>query len=496
MDSAVPLQHNAGERSAFGLTRSSKMPRSHRSGASSSAGLRTPSDRSIKSLENHIKAAQIERGMRNDIKHHKSDDPRQLAETPLQQSLRSESVLQTLSEQGQQLVIAQTKAFRLIDKTLRTRHRLDSEQQKLESCRRFERESSKDFMQAVRLAMLHSTVEAAFGELNAYYEQYQTDFENLEKQETLTGTVQTELSNLEYRLMSEETELVGPVRTFLSTLGVNLDGEHFIQSTASTPRPAPSDTPSLLRQYYESKGDVQIHQERLEELVIDHRDELEKRDFLTDRGDVVSPSDEEFKRNYEQQYGKIVADLKTAEAETTLLLDQCKTAGIEVPIVPALNINETATDEDIINYTSRPERSVAQAARYIPGAQNEIPSPLLFGSSGEILSSEPSLGKASGRSEGSQLSVRSWLNELPDGTFSGEADQRNEGQQMDTLEKGSKSAQSRKDSTAHVEEELRRHSAPLASISSSTDTMRTDLENANNIDKASQKTQSDKVRMR
>jgi hypothetical protein len=93
---------------------------------------------------------------------------------------------------------------------------------------------------------------------------------------------------------------------------------------------ARSETPPLLAQYYDRKGDIGIFRERLQELEYHYQEELDERDIAIERGDPLDVSEEQFNKNYELQREAIIFDLTQAENDAQTLAQRCRAEGLEI----------------------------------------------------------------------------------------------------------------------------------------------------------------------
>ena len=91
-----------------------------------------------------------------------------------------------------------------------------------------------------------------------------------------------------------------------------------------------SDLPPLLAEYFDRKGDVGIHYERLQEHDFYHQEALTERTRVRKRGCFVDVPDHQFDQSYQDRRNLIIRDLRVAEADVDALALRCREAGIDI----------------------------------------------------------------------------------------------------------------------------------------------------------------------
>lgn len=163
------------------------------------------------------------------------------------------------------------------------------------------------------------------------YDQYCEDYNTVMKLEWAVKILTNELSNLEYRLQLKEEEI--RERMFADNIASALRSEMLAHgpemSDSSEPAQSSSTIPSLVRQYFDRQGDVNIWRERLVELDYTHEEAKVDREFLRDRGDEIDPPDEEFESSWADRRQHIQSGLEKAQKEATALKKECNDAGLK-----------------------------------------------------------------------------------------------------------------------------------------------------------------------
>lgn len=165
------------------------------------------------------------------------------------------------------------------------------------------------------------------------HEQYDIDSRALTTQEQKLNDMMDELSTLEYevaqlhRRFSERLRTVGfakELQTSLASVDLEPTGSSRRTSKAST------ETPSLVTQYFDQKGDSGVYRERLEELEYDFHEGLLERGMITERGDSLDVSDADFEATYNARRQIIREEIQAAEDKAAELAQECLTEGLDI----------------------------------------------------------------------------------------------------------------------------------------------------------------------
>lgn len=174
------------------------------------------------------------------------------------------------------------------------------------------------------------TVDTSFDYVEDVYRRFREDAEAARTQEDKAIRLGDELSNLEYQhgLALEALQNRISAKNFVSELKSDIM-QIPVASSEGSNKSSEAEIPSIVAQYFNVKGDVGIYQERLQECEYAHLEGLTEREFLRERGDTVSPSDDEFEENYQARRNEIVQDLRAAEADSEILRQRCVDAGLD-----------------------------------------------------------------------------------------------------------------------------------------------------------------------
>ncbi|KAK5696196.1 RasGAP protein [Elasticomyces elasticus] len=175
-------------------------------------------------------------------------------------------------------------------------------------------------------------------EVNAIFEEFRRAMDALREQEEASWGQRNQLSSLEFGLRDQEQALV-EVAAHLTDVGKarleNSDAD--AQSDYAVPATA-SDTPSILTRYFDRKGDIHLHKERLQRLEERTEKERLQRNYLQDqeRRDELTGSDDEFEDDYQRQRLVYLTAIHAAERDSEELAAQCKardldTSGVKPP---------------------------------------------------------------------------------------------------------------------------------------------------------------------
>lgn len=290
------------------------------------------------------------------------------------------------AEQVRTFVKQQHRLQRLRDELLQCRSGLVFEISKEEESERFADESVDNLMAALHLAIGSSDLIAQYGDLVNLEQRARNDVQELRNQRIATKGLREHLSNLEFHVMHCEDEFAATVSAISAALGITDEEVRLVSRDTSVAGESVSDTPSLLAQYYDSKGDVGIYFERLVELEYSYSEDTVQRNFLADQGHISPETDEEFEAKYIQRRNEINVKLGSARAEAARLEEECRQAGYEIPVkstseAPDITAFELPQEEDTggtMGYQDIGrwlERSAFEAAVIDDARPREPPSP-------------------------------------------------------------------------------------------------------------------------
>ncbi|KAK5725252.1 hypothetical protein LTR17_013121 [Elasticomyces elasticus] len=217
------------------------------------------------------------------------------------------------------------KFARLITKILQMRTQVDYQQQSLSRKLDLLYESIQGITNASNSSDADSLETVQLQSLSKFREQYRTDCDAVEAQRETLREAQSGLTVLEFRLAGKEVDLADT----LTAVGANLpdDTGDAVSSNNDAEEKVTHDTPPLLRQFYDRKGDERIYQERLHVHEDTYREGVAQRELLADRDDPLPTTDEEFELEYQTQLDIILADLHLAQADVAQLTRDCEAAG-------------------------------------------------------------------------------------------------------------------------------------------------------------------------
>lgn len=189
----------------------------------------------------------------------------------------------------------------------------------------------------------------AMSHFRTLLEDYRKDYRNLLREETKLKALSEEVSNLDYELKELNMKLQDhlALEDFVPNLHAALRELNlrppFSSPTASK---AGTATPPLVAKYFDEKGNAGIFRERLQEEEYWHHEGLIERALITDRGDVLDVTDEQFQQNYDHVRRNLDADIAMAEAKAAALKQQCEDAGLDIDkyrrTVPSIEAASTA----------------------------------------------------------------------------------------------------------------------------------------------------------
>jgi hypothetical protein len=137
--------------------------------------------------------------------------------------------------------------------------------------------------------------------------------------------LQGRLSTLEYRLGKKEEELCSPLghQQVGDEALEDDDSASQVEDLESTDQSESENLPSLLEEYYDRAGDVNVEWDRLQELESDHRHEIALRTRNAAEGRPLAPSEEDFVGQYFEKRSKIIRDFLQAKTDARELRRQC-----------------------------------------------------------------------------------------------------------------------------------------------------------------------------
>ena len=168
-------------------------------------------------------------------------------------------------------------------------------------------------------------------DLTKLHESYIRDLQAMQQQENTVKTLIDDIGNSSFNLEDQMRTLRDNMRAQASAeerrMGISED-DHVAAGVRSRSNSG-TDTPTLIREYFDRVGDVGIFQERLLELTDTYEEGVVERDFVKDRGDVPPVSDQEFEDTYRARREAIERDLQQAQDESNALRKSCVKAGYD-----------------------------------------------------------------------------------------------------------------------------------------------------------------------
>ncbi|KAK0941937.1 hypothetical protein LTR29_006510 [Friedmanniomyces endolithicus] len=160
--------------------------------------------------------------------------------------------------------------------------------------------------------------------------QFRTDFNAIKARNKAFRNAQSSLSNLEFRLAAKESVIGDVISSFAGRLPSDAsDTDSFGELAAASVK---SDTPSLLRRFYERMGDEGVFLERLHDQALFHEEGLIERGLLADREDPLPIDDEQFENERRIEREKIQSDLWSAQEDVARLKAECEAAGLDTQV--------------------------------------------------------------------------------------------------------------------------------------------------------------------
>lgn len=276
------------------------------------------------------------------------------------------------------------------DTILLKRTQWRQEYEKLESCRRFLRESTKELMDALQiqrpedatsnspktkkrrkrktmiagegfdagqtrerqvhpLARAHSESGTAIASQGAsesvesdgtatsrekiynIFQRYLDDMEALSRQESIERTLMEDLSNSEFHVTKMIEDIQKNMRSpnFAEDLRTELLEGSFLSQDSSFTTNSEEELHPLIAEYFDLHGTIGIYLERLQDLDYEHQEGLQEREFVRDRGDPLEPPDEQFYSNYNAQRNQTEQALNKARGQLEIVDARCKQAGLD-----------------------------------------------------------------------------------------------------------------------------------------------------------------------
>ena len=165
------------------------------------------------------------------------------------------------------------------------------------------------------------------------YDQYRVDTQALTTQESDLDLMTDELSNLEYELAKLHQSFAQHVKSrhfaedLHSSLEIlDLEAKRSSRRTSG----AGTETPQLVSEYFEQKGDAGVYRERLEDLEFSYHEGIVERELMEERGDKQDVSNEEFRRNYDERRKDLNEEILIAEEKAIDLARRCAEAGLDI----------------------------------------------------------------------------------------------------------------------------------------------------------------------
>ncbi|KAK4561244.1 hypothetical protein LTR86_004561 [Recurvomyces mirabilis] len=244
--------------------------------------------------------------------------------------------------QGTDVARATHRYIRLTERCLSLRAQAQNEQDALKRMHEFLMESVGKLVELVSSPDHDGTRGDA---TTKAWAQYRDDVALLEATNARLAALQSKLGALEYRLVNMRSGFVEAYRIVQSELPSTLFADDSSQS--SKPQSVRSTTPTLLRKYYDRRGDEGIYHDRLMELDDFYHDGRITREMLRDQGHQLDLTDEEFDAQYKEQYDNIMVQLESAKADADGLAVDCGAAGIMIPSATARPPSFAATSSEL-----------------------------------------------------------------------------------------------------------------------------------------------------
>ena len=330
--------------------------------------------------------------MSNSTEGHKQADV--TSEVPIQRSINDHRVGRRSSRNSRKRIrhasgndkseLVQQKLGRisnLNDRVLLRRYELQHDDQNFVACGSLMAESAEKLVGIVDLVLSDDQIDLRRAQLEAIHAQLISDITTFKTKSSYVQDLRHNIAQDEARLKRRVEKLsnllkLGPIRHDQDVVEEPLPEVE--SNTSSECSRSDSSTPSLLRQFYDRKGDVGIFEERLTDLEYNYQETLVERDMIRDRGDEVDLTDTQHHEQYLGQRKIILDDLEKAEYEAAQLLQKCRQLGLEIG-AHAKNflVQSTSIDQhpDIADTTlplpfSEPFRRIGRFENTLPQSVN------------------------------------------------------------------------------------------------------------------------------
>jgi hypothetical protein len=208
---------------------------------------------------------------------------------------------------------------------LTNRTHVQNEQELLGQIRESEFATRETVIKALSSALEVGTLEHDLPMIKTLQEKSLSAYRELNEAVARFNKAQRHLSSLEYQFGKKEGvlyELVSGEHVEDGFPGNDALASAFADSE-STDDTDSEDMPSLLEEYYDRVGDVNIEWERLQELEADHRRDLRLRERSTEEQRQLMPSEETFIGIFFEQRAEIIRNFLQAKTDARGLRRQC-----------------------------------------------------------------------------------------------------------------------------------------------------------------------------
>lgn len=216
---------------------------------------------------------------------------------------------------------ARLQPFR--DELLLLRDQANFEWEARQHNRRFVEDSQSELMDELARLNAELSDDPKFTKVRTLYRTVLADQQALKKRAERSTGVENGLSDLQYRVIKQEGGLVEAARRLLRLTAfaqpANSDGE-WPSSVSSQYEVKGDESPERLFQqlpspvitYFDKLGDVRVMRERVEQLVMDHDNDIELRAFQLEHDQPLESNDSDFQAEFERQYSLAEAELAEA----------------------------------------------------------------------------------------------------------------------------------------------------------------------------------------
>lgn len=228
--------------------------------------------------------------------------------------------------------------------------------QKCEEVRRWIEQSVSAF--AVRAESLAESEPSrgTVDTLGALEERVLLDSKQLVEQHQKTMEFETRLGAMMYELGQQHKHLFSAIYEVVSRIPGGkdiLDGQRNLQPEDIGPDSLSSEhIPELAERYFEILGNVNLKQERLFELEIEHARSQQDREFLKDQERELEIPDDVFEENYLTTRRQLIAELDAENIIVERLEKECQNEGIDLHSLrfrgQSIALNESVFDPDPI----------------------------------------------------------------------------------------------------------------------------------------------------